>query len=179
MELTATHERLEELVRQAAGGDPDAFTELVRRTQDRILRTARALVGDREAAEDAAQEAYLTAWERLADLRDPARFPAWLARILTRIALARRKRRGPARLGDAAAVLPDREGPDHARLDALQREVERLPDRYRAPLALHYLAGLPYRDVAEALGISEKRVKSRLHDARARLRRRLGTEERR
>jgi RNA polymerase sigma factor (sigma-70 family) len=74
---------------------------------------------------------------------------------------------------------PTAKGPDHARLDALQREVERLPDRYRAPLALHYLAGLPYRDVAEALGISEKRVKSRLHDARARLRRRLGTEERR
>ena len=75
--------------------------------------------------------------------------------------------------GPRGERLPEQTGPEHARLDALEREVARLPEKYRVPLSLHYLAGLSYRQVAEATGLTEVRVKSRLHDARTRLRRRL------
>ena len=174
MEILVTSTDLAGLVRDARGGDRAAFGELVRRTQDAMVRTARALVGDHHDAEDAAQEAFVVAFGKLGQLRDPASFRAWLFRILTRTALARRKRPAPRRLGDGEALVPAREPNGHDRLDALALEVNRLPDRYRSPLSLHYLAGLTYREVAEVLGISEKRVKSRLYDARALIRKRLG-----
>jgi RNA polymerase sigma-70 factor (ECF subfamily) len=173
MEMTEIRASLADLVRAARDGDVEAFGEVVRRTQAPSVMAARALIGDRHEAEDAVQDAYLIAFSRLRDLRDPTRFRAWFATILTRLALARRRRPSPPRLGDAQERVPARPAADHARLDALQRAVDRLPDRYRAPVALHYLAGLSYREVAEVLSIPEKRVKSRLHDARARLRRRL------
>jgi RNA polymerase sigma-70 factor, ECF subfamily len=172
MEILVTRTDLAGLVRDARGGDRAAFGELVRRTQDAMVRTARALVGDHHEAEDAAQEAFVVAFGKLGQLRDPARFRAWIFRILTRTALARRRRPTARRLADGD--VPARESIDHGRLDALSREVDRLPDRYRSPLSLHYLAGLTYRETAEALGISEKRVKSRLYDARALIRKRLG-----
>ena len=177
MTMTGTAARLDELVRAARDGDRNAFGEVVRRTQDRAIMAARALVGNAHDAEDAAQEAFVKAFESLGQLRDPRRFRAWFARILTRLALARRRRPRPGRLGDADALVPLREGPDHARLDAVQREVDALPEKYRAPIALHYLAGLSYRETAAALGIPEKLVRSRLHDARARIRRRMSRGE--
>ncbi len=165
---------LTSLVREARDGDTVAFGEVVRRTQDGLIMAARALTGDRQDAEDAVQEAFVAAHRHLRELRDPARFRPWISRILTRIALAKRKRPRAGRLGESDALVPARDAPDHARLEALVAEVARLPDKYRAPLALHYLAGLSYREVAAALDITEKRVKSRLHDARAKIRRRLG-----
>jgi RNA polymerase sigma-70 factor (ECF subfamily) len=173
METLVSSTGLDDMVRAARRGDVAAFGAVVRRTQDGLVRAARALVGDVHEAEDAVQEAYVAAFGALRGLRDPGSFRAWIARILTRIALRRRRRPWPARLGDADARVPARPAADHGRLDALVEAVDALPAKYRAPVALHYLAELSYREVAEALGIPEKRVKSRLHDARERLRRRL------
>jgi RNA polymerase sigma-70 factor (ECF subfamily) len=172
--MTMSHiDTTRDLVHAARDGDEDAFCELVRRERSALLMTASAMLSDRHEAEDVAQEACIEAFRGISGLRDPDRFRPWIARILTRIAIRRRKslrRRKPT--GDLAR-LPERRAPDHDRLDALVLEVRRLPDKYRLPLSLHYLTGLSYREVAGVTGISVGRVKSRLHDARALLRRRL------
>jgi RNA polymerase sigma-70 factor (ECF subfamily) len=163
-----------ELVTEARRGSRGAFAEIVRRERAPLVMAARALLSDDHEAEDAAQDALVAAWRGLASLRDPSRFRAWLMRILLRG--ANRRRRSLRRSGRDADLsrLPGRADPGHERLDALARGVEQLPDKYRVPLTLHYLAGLSYRQVAEATGLTETRVKSRLFDARTRLRRRLG-----
>lgn len=161
------------LVAAARGGDAEAFCELARRERMRLLSTGAALLGDRHHAEDVVQEALVAAFRDLPALENPASFRSWVARILVRIALKRRRKIRRERAPGKPVREAVRDPSDHRRLDALAREVGRLPDKYRIPLTLHYLTGLAYREVARVTGLTEKRVKSRLHDARDRLRRRL------
>jgi len=165
------------LVTAARDGDLDAFAEIVRQERETLIMAARALVGDRHEAEDAAHDALVAAWRHLAELRNPSSFGPWLSRILTRTAHRSRRdleRRHPA--VDLAVLPADAEERD-PRLDRLLAEVARLPSKYRVLISLHYLRGHDYREVGEAAGISVKRVKSRLFEARAMLRRRMSDEE--
>ncbi len=168
--------RDEPLVPAAMAGDREAFALLVRRERDRLVMAARAIVGNVHEAEDCAQDALVNAWRALPSLKDPAKFRPWLLKILIREALARRRRPGPRLLSTDPARIEAREPAEHDRLTRLVTEMERLPEKYRLLLSLHYLAELSYAEVGEAVGISVKRVKSRLHDARRMLERRLGCE---
>lgn len=168
------HTRDETLVQAAMAGDRDAFAALVSRERDRLVMAARAITGSFHEGEDCAQDAFVLAWRALPSLKDPAKFRPWLMTILTREALARRRRPGPRLLSTDPAGIEGREAPEHDRLTRLVTEMERLPEKYRLLLSLHYLAGLSYAEVSETAGISEKRVKSRLYDARMMLKRRLG-----
>lgn len=176
MAMSETQTTIDDLVRLARAGNREAFAALVRAEQPRLVGTARAILRDLQEAEDVAQDALVKAWFRLETLRDPGRFRPWLYRILTRLARDRVRRPRLRLVGDAAPETPARPAADHTRLDALAREVERLPDRQRSPLVLHYLSGLTYAEIADVLSIPEKRVKSRLYDARRRLARRLEDE---
>lgn len=162
-----------ELVRLARDGDPDSFAKLVAAERMTALRTARALLRDHHEAEDAAQEAFVAAWHHLSGLRDPERFRPWLMRILTRIAFRRLKAPRPRLIKDGLNRVAARSSSRDPRLDLLLAEVHLLPDRFRAPLSLFYLAGLSAREVGDTLGITPKAVKSRLHRAREKLRRRM------
>ncbi|MHC4471510.1 MAG: RNA polymerase sigma factor [Planctomycetota bacterium] len=166
-----------DLVRAARGGDAGAFAEIVHRERPTLVMAARALTGDFHEGEDAAQEALVTAFLRLESLREPSSFGPWLSRILVRVAHARRRalRRG-ARRADLEG-LPDAASDEDARLAALRTEVDRLPEKYRVLVSLHHLRGHGYREVAAATGLAEKRVKSRLFQARELLRRRLAEED--
>ena len=84
------------LVARARAGDVDAFEHLVRERADRVVRLAMAIVADETEARDVAQEAFITAWRQLADLRDADRFEAWLTRIVVnkaRMSLRSKRRR--------------------------------------------------------------------------------------
>jgi len=176
--MTGTHppRNRADLVTAARDGDLDAFGEIVSRERSTLVMAARALVGDPHEAEDAAHDALVSAWRHLRDLRDPARFGPWLSKILARTALARRRRlarRRPAGdLGTEAAAADDRD----PRLARLLEEVQRLPEKFRVLLSLHYLRGHDYRETADATGLTVKRVKSRLYEAREMLRRRMSDE---
>ncbi|HEX4613627.1 MAG TPA: sigma-70 family RNA polymerase sigma factor [Urbifossiella sp.] len=164
-----------DLVRATLSGDRRAFGELVRRYQTGACAAARAVVRDRHAAEDAAQEAFLTAFARLADLRDPAAFGGWLLRI------ARQK---AARIGEkvrAAVPVPDTAadapGPDD-RGHALLAAVMALPEAEAQVVVLHYFDDHPVPVVAAMLGRPVGTVTKQLSRAYARLRVTLAEDER-
>ena len=168
------------LVQRASGGDVRAFEVLVRRYQTPILRLCVGMLGDRHAAEDAAQDAFFSAWRSLGRFRGDAQFSTWLYRIATNQCL-RDMRRRPARTAELPADLPAAEGEaPHNRLEAAEAgaavsaAVARLSPEQRVALLLRELGGLSYDQIAEVLGVSMPAVKSRIYHARVELARDLG-----
>lgn len=168
-----------ELVLASRGGDKRAFVEIVGRHQAMVCGVALGIVGDFAASEDAGQEAFLTAWRKFHELREPERLRAWLAQIARNAALGHlRRKRGEAPL-DAVEMLQD-ESPAPDEVAATEEEAElvrdslaKLPEIYRLPLILFYREGQSVRAVAESLAISEDAVKQRLARGREMLRDRM------
>jgi RNA polymerase sigma-70 factor (ECF subfamily) len=163
-------ESFHELVRRARGGDARAFEDIVRRLTPQAVGTAHMITGDRHRGQEAAQDAFVAAWRRLETLRDDRAFRAWFARILTRAAIASRRRRPSVSMDDVPELAARPEPIEEA---TLPRIALGLKARYRDVLALRYVNGLSHQEISAALSISPARVKSRLHDGREQLRRRL------
>jgi RNA polymerase sigma-70 factor (ECF subfamily) len=163
-----------DLVRSAMRGDERAFTDIVNAVADRFLGVAHRILRDVTLAEDATQQALLTVWRDLPDLRDPARFEAWSYRLLIRSCYmeARKRKRWHPELRprstaeptapDAIAGIIDR--------DLLERGFQRLSVDHRAVLVLHYYIDLTSEQIAETLDIPVGTVYSRLHRAQQALR---------
>jgi RNA polymerase sigma factor (sigma-70 family) len=179
-------ERDEVLVQAARNGDRVAFGVLLTRHRPLLLAVCRRALGDDGLAEDAAQEASLQALLTVARLRRPERFGSWLAGIGLNI--CHRWRRSRAReafsweavVGGRIVVEPVDEtaGPDELAAAAelrrwIEQAVAALPPGQRAAVMLHYLDGLTQAETAALLGIEVGAVKTRLHKARAGLRRNL------
>jgi RNA polymerase sigma factor (sigma-70 family) len=163
----------------------DAFRHLVDRELDAAYRLAAVILGDRVEAEDAVHDAALAAWRRFGDLRDPARFDAWFARILVNGCRDRLRARTRGRVVDLGRELAETEHPSVADTsdvtavrDLLERALAGLPADDRVVLALRYDGDLTVPAIAALLGIPEGTVKSRLHHALGRLRAVLPVSER-
>lgn len=157
-----------ELIDLARGGDRDAFGMLAASSIDRLYAIAVRVLHDRDRAEDAVQSALLKAWRDLPSLRDPARFEAWLHRLLLRACYdeARRQRTFVASVTVVSAEPG--EADDSGRFadrDQLERAFRRLPIDQRAVIVLHHYEGLPLTEVADVLGIPVGTARSRLHYA--------------
>jgi len=173
---------LEQLVRQAARGDVDAFVGLTRRFQHFAFGSALALVQDFQLAEDVAQEAFVAAWSALPNLADPAAFPGWLRGIVRHRAFRVLRRRHFEALPLAAAEeVPSDQLPPDDRLDQRQQAaatlaaISELPAALREPATLYYVHECSHQDIATFLGISAATVNNRLHAARSRLKQRVLT----
>jgi RNA polymerase sigma factor (sigma-70 family) len=158
-------------------GDERACQLIVTRHRRRVIHVAAGVLGLRMAgeAEDVAQEAFVRAFERLATLRDPAQFGAWVARIAFNLGIERRRlarARWPHIEIDQSCPVTDRE-PDWL----VRRAVEELPVVPRAVLHLHYWLGHTVEEIAALLSIPPNTVKSHLARGRQRVAARL--EERR
>jgi RNA polymerase sigma factor (sigma-70 family) len=169
-----------ELVQACRRGDKRAFVEIVARHQAMVCGIALGILGDFAASEDAAQEAFLTAWRQLGDLREPERLRGWLGQIARNAALMhlRRKRGDDTSEEDLALLVDDSPGPDEAAANAdeaalVRAFLARLPEAYRLPLVLYYREGKSASAVAEALSLSEDAVKQRLSRGREMLRDRM------
>ena len=169
-----------DLVEQARNGNADAYAELVRRYQDVAFRTAYLVTGLASDAEDAAQEAFVKAYQALPTFRSGAPLRPWLLRIVANEARNRRRSAGRR----AGLVL--RAAEEHASVDAapsaeaavLARETRRtliealneMRDDDRLAIACRYFLGLNEAEMADVLGIRRGTVKSRLSRALGRLR---------
>lgn len=162
------------LVLRCREGDRDAFERLVIRYQKPVFNVALRMLRNRQDALDVAQTAFLKAFEHLADYDPAFRFYSWLYRIAINEslnALALRKPRGEL---DANAADerpgPDRDAEGDQTLRAIEDALMLLSPELRTVVVLRHITQLSYEDIAEALGLPEKTVKSRLHSARERLR---------
>src|SRR5262245_39762500 len=182
--MEAGNER--ELVERCRRGDEGAFQELVDRYKDLVYALIARTVQDRSKAEDLAQEAFLRVHRGLPYFRGEARLSTWIYRIVANVCLQDHAR--PARtvsldewtddtaqprIGRASA---DGQFADLERRDRLEKAIARLPRNYRLLIAAHYLEGVRYEDLAEALELPLGTVKVQLHRAKQQLRRLLETE---
>jgi RNA polymerase sigma-70 factor (ECF subfamily) len=170
-----------DLVRRAAHGDQTAFARLVETQVDRSFRTARAILGNDADARDATQDACVSAWRELPNLRDPASFDAWLQRIVVNACRTLLRRRARVHEVSLENVI-DRPGAEAAPADQLAeievvtRAFDRLDPDKRSILVLHYLEHEPIAAIAASLGLAGGTVKWRLSEARAALNRALVAE---
>jgi RNA polymerase sigma-70 factor, ECF subfamily len=175
------------LVARAQAGDVGAFERLSGAYADRVFMLLFRLLGDRSEAEDVAQEVMLRAWQGIARFRGQSSYFTWLYRIAVNEAnraLERRSRR-PAgvaigadelQLPAPAALDPSRQAENSELRRALSQALAELPPPLRTALVLRDVEGLPTQEAAEVAGIGQAAFKSRLHQARVRVRAAIGDE---
>ena len=165
------------LLARVASGDRDAFAALVRRHQGRVLALAARFLGNRHAAEDVCQDAFVRLFENAARIKAEAKLSTWLYRVVANLCWDARRRRAraqdsprwSAQTVEDAGALVERGEARHAVQDA----VADLPDRQRLALVLHRFDELSQKEIAEITGWSVSAVESCLVRAYASLRERL------
>lgn len=178
----------DELVREVRRGNRSCFEPLMRRYNQRLFRVARAIVHNDAEAEDVIQQAYVNAYIHLDQFEERARFSTWLTRIAIHEALGRLRKAGRMpRYTEADGEEPIMErvrspGPNpeerayhHELAGLIEQAVSKLPGTFRGVFMLRDVEGMSTQETAECLGLNEDTVKTRLHRARAHLRRELAT----
>ena len=184
-----------EIARRVAAGDQDALQLLMRRHNQTLYRTARSILKDDAEAEDAVQEAYLSAYRAVGSFRGEAKLSTWLVRIVANEALARLRKRnrsaeiirlvGDARPGDQSVEVNMNqaapEQPEHGALRAetrrlLERKIDDLPDAFRAVFVLRAIEEMTVEETAAVLEIPEATVRTRFFRAKGLLREALARE---
>ena len=168
-----------DLVIQARSGDGEAFGELVRRYQRAAYAVALSVTGKHADAEDASQESFLVALQRLDDCRNPAKFAGWLLAIVrnrSRNLIRRESLRG----GEQIPISARTTDPDPARMadisalrGRLKEALSELTELQREIVLLHDLEGWKHDEISERLGIPSGTIRSHLHFARKALRAKL------
>jgi RNA polymerase sigma-70 factor (ECF subfamily) len=166
------------IVRRVLAGDAEQYRFLVERYRTEFGRYAIATVGDRDAAQDAMQEAFIRAFDALATCREPDRFGAWFFRILTnqcRNVVARRRDMVP---------VEDLDPPGGERADAalergelgeaLEAALARLTPEQREAFVMKHVDGRSYEEMAQLLGVGVDALKMRVHRARDAMRSMMG-----
>jgi RNA polymerase sigma-70 factor, ECF subfamily len=178
-----------EVVRRVRAGESALFEILMRRHNQRVYRTARAILKDEAEVEDVMQQAYVNAFTHLHQFEERSQFSTWLTRITLNEAFGRRRKTGrteslttPASgahdeggefMHEPASTAPDPEQRAYAQelRGVLEEAIDALPETYRAVFMLREVEGLSTIETGEGLGLGEATVKTRLHRARAMIRR--------
>jgi RNA polymerase sigma-70 factor (ECF subfamily) len=167
-----------EIVGAVLRGDREAFRQLVERYQRPLIASARHILGDAEMAQDAAQETFIEAYRALGNLKEPAKFRAWLYGILRHRCMKVRDAAGPPTLPydeTSESAIPAPPEASEAASDVAEM-LRLLPREDRELLAARYLQGLSYAEIAGALRITTGAVRVRCLRARERLRQLLTRE---
>ena len=176
--------REHQLVMAAKGGDEDAFATLVRLYEKRVFALAVRMCGSREDAAEAAQEAFLAAWQGLSFFRGDASFSTWLYRLTSNacVDLLRREGRHRSAAGPSlddeelsldvpdTALSPQDEAERQELREAIDRGLAALSPEHRQILILREMHQLSYDEIAEVLSLDTGTVKSRISRARRQLR---------
>ncbi len=184
-----------ELARQLIAGNPDAFERFVEHFRAKIFHYSWLMCGQREDAEDVAQETLLKVFENFLDLREPERVRSWVFRIAKNACLMKRRKSvfAPSRELSLDDFLPAMDGAEgHVRLqiadwsaqpddrfmrtemkEVLERAIRELPENHRQVVLLRDMEELSTTETAQILELTEDVVKTRLHRARLALRQKL------
>jgi len=165
------------LVADSLAGDRDTFRQIVERYQNLIVSLAYSATGDVSRSEDLAQETFVTAWKKLAELREPDKLRPWLCGIVRFLISKefRRLDREPAHAAETLAAAEEHPAPEpppseHAisreEQAILWRSLERIPETYREPLVLFYREHQSVEVVAQQLELTEETVRQRLSRGR-------------
>src|SRR5262249_3196443 len=190
LDLVNTTERLadEEVVDRVLQGETALFELIMRRYNQRLYRLARAILRDDAEAEDVMQDAYVRAYEHLAQFAGRSQFSTWLTRIAIHEALARSQRRKRtehlhtdwgenAAYGETNVIANALNPEEHLSVSELGRALEgailSIPEQYRLVLMMRDVEQLNTQETAAALELTEENVKVRLHRARAMVRKNL------
>ena len=179
-----------QLVEWAKGGDLQAFEELVARYRDRAYVRAYSIMRNEDLAVDLSQNAWVKAWQRLAQFHGDASFATWLNRIVTNLCLDELRRQKRARM-DSIEEIEEATGPVENRMeiqevDPMERiareelreridaAMDKLSDNHRTVLVLYEYEQMEYKQIAEKMGTSIGTVMSRLFYARKKMAALLG-----
>ncbi|MBU0519719.1 sigma-70 family RNA polymerase sigma factor [bacterium] len=175
-----TENKLEyDLVRRAKKGDRSAFSKLVELYQDRVYSLAWKTIGDREIAQDVAQDSFVRAWRALPGFKGESKFSSWLYRITYNTSLSELRRLGKPvdqYSGDELEALPNLVmhtvsiESNLEKNDLVERLIDALPPNYRSIVSLFYLHELSCQEISDVSGHPVGTVKAYLHRARNHLR---------
>jgi RNA polymerase sigma-70 factor (ECF subfamily) len=176
-----------QILKRFNDGDISAFEELVLKYQDRIYNLCRYMLGNTHEAEDAAQDTFIKAYQKLKDFKPEASVYTWLYRIAVNTCLDYKKKpffesifkkaEGDEFVDEAASDWPSPEKLyESKQIDlALHNSIKKLPSKLRAAIVLKEMEGLSYEEIADILEVSIGTVKSRISRARDELKKTLIT----
>ncbi|MGD6777410.1 RNA polymerase sigma factor SigW [Sutcliffiella horikoshii] len=184
---------MEELIRkrikQIKKGDQDAFAEIVELFKDKIYQLVYRMIGNSHEAEDIAQEAFIRAYININSFDVNRKFSTWLYRIATNLTIDRIRKKKPDYYLDAEVAgtegltmysqvaadisLPEEEVETMELQGEIQRQILKLPDKYRSVIVLKYIDELSLIEISEILEIPVGTVKTRIHRGREALRQQL------
>ena len=174
--------RERDLVERCRRGDEGAFQELVDEHKRLVFALIARVIPDRSRTEDAAQDVFLRIYRGLPYFRGESRLSTWIYRIVANVCAQEQTRRPAAasldddRTRPATPAAMDRQFSDFELRERLEKAIARLPPNQRLLVAAHYLEGVQYEDLAEALNLPMGTVKTHLYRAKQQLRRMLETD---
>lgn len=168
----------DDLIARCKSGDRDAHYRLYKMYSRSMFNVSYRITGRQEDAEDALQEAFISAFKNLGHYRADATFGAWLKRIVINKSInVLKKRRHELMPDDEEWDVPEAEAQGDYReeltIERVKKAIEELPDGYRSVLSLYLLEGYDHHEIAEIMGITESTSKSQLNRAKGRLREKL------
>ncbi|GKV55047.1 ECF RNA polymerase sigma factor SigW [Sporosarcina sp. NCCP-2222] len=177
-------------INEVLKGNHEAFEEIVTMFQHRLYQVCYRMLGNRQEAEDIAQEAFVRAYVNIHTYDQKRKFSTWLFRIATNLCIDRIRKKKPDYYLDAevpgteglnmysqiAATgdLPEEEVEKMETQERIQYEIGRLPDKYRSVIILRYMEELPLQEISDILELPLGTVKTRVHRGREALRKQMG-----
>ncbi|WP_066188924.1 MULTISPECIES: RNA polymerase sigma factor SigW [Gracilibacillus] len=182
-------EKITHYIKQVKKGDQTAFEDIVAYYQNRVFAICFRMVGNKQEAEDIAQEAFIRAYYNIESFDENRKFSTWLYRIATNLTIDKLRKKKPDYYLDAEIKgsdglnlygqlasdqpLPEEEVESLEIQSHIQKEIMALPAKYRSVIALRFLDELSLKEISEVLEMPVGTVKTRIHRGREALRKRL------
>jgi RNA polymerase sigma-70 factor (ECF subfamily) len=176
-------------IKQVIKGDQDAFGEIVEIYKNSVYQLSYRMLGNKQEAEDIAQEAFIRAYVNINSFNQDLKFSTWLFRIATNLCIDRIRKKKPDYYLDAEvfgtegltmysqipanAPLPETELESLELQETVQKEILKLPEKYRSAIVLKYIEELSLNEISEILDLPLGTVKTRIHRGREALRQQL------
>ncbi|WP_110926524.1 RNA polymerase sigma factor SigW [Bacillus massiliglaciei] len=180
---------IKERIDQVIKGDQNAFGEIVELYKDQVYQICYRMIGNRHEAEDLAQEAFVRAYVNIRSFNIQLKFSTWLYRIATNLCIDRIRKKKPDYYLDAEVkgtdglnmysqipsenTLPEEEVESLELQETIQKEIMKLPEKYRSVIVLKYMEELPLKEISDILNLPVGTVKTRIHRGREALRKQL------